>query len=204
MALCHRKKGTFENLGGGPWPPAPPPVPTPPGSWKMLFRLDFCLNGLWFKIAFIFPSPRRQHFREKFFRCLFHSKSFEGPQLFDASYAPATTWKISLYICQVVASLPTKACYLSCILVVTKLVKKSNNFAFSHYRITRPHSRILPFSILKPLFYIFQKLIGIYRAIFGLIRNITKYDVFWTSSNFVRNCVLNGAGLVRKKRYFLL
>ena len=116
QALFPVAKGTWPQEKGHFWKGTLPQ--------EMLFRLDFCLNGLWFKIAFIFPSPRRQRFRENFFRCLFHSKSFEGPQLFDASYAPATTWKISPYICQVVASLPTKACYLSCILVVTKLVKK--------------------------------------------------------------------------------
>ena len=46
-------------------------------------------------IYFSFPSsfPRRQHFREKRFRCPFHSKSAPRnrcppPQLFDVSYAP--------------------------------------------------------------------------------------------------------------------
>jgi hypothetical protein len=36
--------------------------------------------------------PRRQHYREKIFRCPFHSKSapqsLPPPQLLDASYAP--------------------------------------------------------------------------------------------------------------------
>jgi hypothetical protein len=53
-------------------------------------------------IAFIFPSltplPRRQHFRETFFRCPFHFKSAPRnrppPQLFDASYTPALIYTI--------------------------------------------------------------------------------------------------------------
>jgi hypothetical protein len=39
------------------------------------------------------PPPRRQHFREKIFRCFFYSKSAPQilpslPQLLEASYAP--------------------------------------------------------------------------------------------------------------------
>jgi hypothetical protein len=50
------------------------------------------------------PFPRRQHFREKFFRCPFHSKSAPRnrcpppPPTFDASYAPAQKWDLCLYL----------------------------------------------------------------------------------------------------------
>jgi hypothetical protein len=60
------------------------------------FHLWVGLNGLWFMIAFIFPSlpslPRRQHLHKNFFRCSFRSTSAPRnrcpPQLFHASYAP--------------------------------------------------------------------------------------------------------------------
>jgi hypothetical protein len=69
------------------------------------------INAIYYMQSFL--SPVANISGKNFLGGPFHSKSAprnRGPQLFDASYAPATTWKISPYICQVVASLPTKAC----------------------------------------------------------------------------------------------